>query len=172
MPNWCQNALVVTGDVEALKTWLNGEPFTFSKIKPTPEEAMKKNAFDDGGWYSWRVENWGTKWDVEDVQIEPSDIEGDNSVYAVFETAWSPPLAAFETLSKLLPTVTFKLSYLEEGVGFCGGALYQDGLVSEEFYNRPSVEGWREFASREFDWQPYDEEEDVKNVERQKAQTA
>jgi hypothetical protein len=167
MPNWCSNKLEISGDVEAFKTWLNGEPFTFSKIKPTPEEAMKKNAFDDGGWYNWRVENWGTKWDLEDVMIN-----FDDEAFTHVETAWSPPLAAFETLSKLLPTVTFKLSYLEEGVGFCGCAFYQDGLISEEFYDSPDSEGWREFALREFDWQPYDEEEDVKNVERQKAQTA
>jgi hypothetical protein len=168
MPNWCQNALVITGDLDAFSKWLNGEPFTLNKIKPMPPEYKDG---ESGQWYDWAVENWGTKWDV-DAQIEPSDIEGDNHAYAVFESAWAPPCAAIRTLSELLPTVMFRLSYLEEGVGFCGCSIFKEGMVSEEFYARPSVEGWREFASREFDWKPYDEEEDVKNAERQKAQTA
>ncbi len=40
-------------------------------------------------WYDWRIENWGTKWNVDD---EVSVIDNGNNEYEIlFDTAWNLP---------------------------------------------------------------------------------
>src|SRR5271155_1321112 len=62
-----------------------------------------KANFDKYGytyWYDWRLDQWGTKWNVDDPVV--SD-EG-NALTITFDTAWSPPLPIFEKLAAMFPT--------------------------------------------------------------------
>lgn len=43
-------------------------------------------------WYSWAIDNWGTKWDCYDV-----DVIG--PAHVIFNTAWAPPDIALQTLA-------------------------------------------------------------------------
>ena len=43
----------------------------------------------DDRWYSWRLQNWGTKWDAYEVEIDDSEMF--NGFEVTFDTAWSPP---------------------------------------------------------------------------------
>ena len=88
MPNHCKNEITITGNVE-----------TIEKIKDIIVDYDSENGFCEflnpiGEWdYDKAVEEWGTKWDiydVDDIVIEPERISFS------FETAWAPPLNAYE----------------------------------------------------------------------------
>ena len=149
MPNWCSNKIAVSGDLTKFKTWLNGEPLTLNKIVP-----MDQALLEGEGWYDWRIENWETKWDVEAIAEDLGD-----TITFIFESAWSPPRIVITKLAKLFPEIKIIHSYLEEGVCFVGKDVYANAdLVTEEFYDDPSKEEWKQLAAAEFDWEPYIEE--------------
>ncbi len=129
MPNWCNNSLLITGPNEELEKLLKdaeGEKINFSlaKLVPIPKELSED-------WYNWRVAKWGTKWDIGRVDIEKDD------GYACFnfETAWAPPVEAFNTISKNYPNLSFELTYDEPGMDFCGKSEFQNGLNSDNNYS-------------------------------------
>ncbi len=73
-------------------------------------------------WYTWRVSNWGTKWNTSGPTIE------DNIVS--FETAWSMPYEIFEELSLKFPNLKIKVKYADEDFGSnCGQIELQNGQV-------------------------------------------
>lgn len=96
------------------------------------EERLK---FNGDNWYDWNVRNWGTKWDVgvrdnEDYpETELVEEWSDRLIYR-FNTAWSPPLPAIETLSTQYPNVEFNLSY-EEETGWGGEVEFKNGECNE-----------------------------------------
>ena len=51
-------------------------------------------------WYDWAVNNWQTKWDtgVEDeTSISEEDLgDGRKQISFWFDSAWSPPIGAYE----------------------------------------------------------------------------
>ena len=57
------------------------------------KDSMMPPYFPDGTtddrWYSWRLANWGTKWDAYEVEIDDSELHYGFEVS--FDTAWSPP---------------------------------------------------------------------------------
>ena len=77
-------------------------------------------------WYSWRNREWGTKWDVEACIDRVNTFKNGNSeiVYS-FSSAWSPPCEAFKKICEDWPTLTFKLRYVEEGMGFKGCEVFK-----------------------------------------------
>ena len=125
MPNWCDNTLHMTHeDPEMIKrakfAFNRGEFLNEFLPCPTGEEE---------NWYSWNCENWGTKWDVgEEGMLSKEDLEEESdSVFLSFESAWSPPVAAYSKLEELGFEV--EAYYYEPGCCFCG--KYVDG---EETY--------------------------------------
>ena len=50
-------------------------------------------------WYNWAVNNWGTKWNVED-EVSVIDI-GDDNYEIIFDTAWSCPTGIIKEFSKI-----------------------------------------------------------------------
>lgn len=122
MPNWCSCQLEVSGDRKEMERLFKLSDSTkislsLEKLYPQPEDIGE-------GWYDWRVNNWGTKWDLNDVNIEDQ-----GECFTVnFETAWGPPLEAFEKISKDFPSLSFELSYQEPGMDFCGKATYENGI--------------------------------------------
>lgn len=57
-------------------------------------------------WYTWCIENWGTKWNVPDAVL---DSESDTELVYYFNTAWSAPIAVLQTLSEQFPDVLIEL---------------------------------------------------------------
>ena len=77
-------------------------------------------------WYTWRVRNWGTKWDIT-AKIEklgPQLKNGKRELVYTFDSAWSPPCAAFERISEDWPLLKFRLTYREEGMGVKGSETF------------------------------------------------
>lgn len=77
---------------------------------------LKKHGF--ANWYDWCVANWGTKWDVggSDGSISEST---DNELRLGFDSAWSPPLEAFD---RMISEQGFDIDayYYEPGAAYCG----------------------------------------------------
>lgn len=93
-------------------------------------------------WYSWSVQNWGTKWNsysYELVKREPELLE------FTFDTAWSPPEPVFEALAKRdeVKGLDIKIAAFDEGWGFAyiakigdGYCMSQDLEATDELYER------------------------------------
>ncbi len=166
MPNWCDNRLSIHGDPEQMKLfreWLGDKPLTLERINPLPEELKDTIAPTPKGqeekakelvakygapdWYDWRVNNWGTKWDVE---MDETDSTENDLVY-FFNSAWAPPEKAIETLSLRFPKLFFRLYYCETGCGFAGWNNYEDGLLASEYFSPDEDEAaYKKFIADEW----------------------
>lgn len=131
MPNYCNNYLHITGDEKSIsdfkkKSTEKKDKFleTFYPL-PTNIDMNESGAFP--AWYEWRVENWGTKWD-----IHPSlDEESPTHLTYSFESAWSPPVAALEYISNDYPGLSFFIKFEENGNNFIGYAKLEKGECIE-----------------------------------------
>lgn len=127
MPNWCENELRVTGNkenIDALLKLIESDDlsFDFEKVIPHPEE-IKPNS-EEG--YFFRVNNWGTKWRLEEDSII-IDRESDQETCIGFDTAWAPCLPIVTKLAELFPALKFKYTYGESDLDFSGFATFENG---------------------------------------------
>jgi hypothetical protein len=152
MPNWCNNTLELAHEDPAMLTRardaLNRGEF-LQEFIPVPEElkivagrvgddtdpkqieleaAEKRNReqFGYATWYDFCVNEWGTKWDVGGDGVT-TEIEN-GRITASFDSAWSPPTAAYEKLVELGFSV--RAYYYEGGMNFAG--IWEDGC--DDFY--------------------------------------
>jgi hypothetical protein len=124
MPNWCSNNFRIVGSTESLKPlWeqIDREEKFLEVIKPI------------GEWdYGNAVEAWGTKWDVNTDGMEFTDNgDGTAEISGFFDSAWSPPVDAFQTLSQDLDSCYLELCYFEPGMCFVG---YWDSEGADDHY--------------------------------------
>lgn len=160
MPNWCMNEIAIQGDKSELKKFADkskGKELSLETYYPEPdyEETEVNPAFPLPGeekksvmpdWWNWRVSHWGTKWDLCDLEGQEWEIRGDG--YPTnpfryefhFNTAWSPPEAAFVKISKDFPELTFVLKYAEGGCDFAGQLTVKNGQALEGTFNGPYAE--------------------------------
>jgi hypothetical protein len=155
MPNWCSNTLKVTGPKSDLSRFFRENKGTkgclsFERRAPTPEDMKKKKvrpAGDLGGiygtrpprdWYEWRIQNWGTKWDIDDTDLVCS--YNQHGLKYAFDTAWSPPVAWLETVCASYPELEFVLQYEELGMGFDGQVHASEGEIISRKDNELSDE--------------------------------
>jgi hypothetical protein len=86
-------------------------------------------------WYDWCVNEWGTKWDVGGDGIT-AEIEN-GRITTSFDSAWSPPIAAYEKLLDLGFSVR---AYYYEG-GMCFAGIWEDG--DDDFYDLSGYDSTR-----------------------------
>lgn len=138
MPNWCGNTLTLTHEdpemiLRAKDAFARGE--FLNEFIPVPADlrdttspnreensaAKLKKKYGYSDWYDYCVNEWGTKWDVgDDNGIQTYD---DHELIVYFDSAWSPPLSAYEKLEGLGFTVY--ATYYEPGCAFAG--IWEDG---------------------------------------------
>ena len=138
MPNHCYQQVEIHGPrflVKELYDHLTkADPEFCQLIMPMPFEQWlapktRCEGFEVEGWYDWRVKNWGTKWDVVDVDItQPLTIHDDeedtepSSMNASFSfncwTAWSPPIPVWDKLVEM--GLSVDADYQDEGMMFEG----------------------------------------------------
>jgi hypothetical protein len=126
MPNWCNNSVSITGPKDKIKVlWEAAQKpeeqggGLLQAMHPMPEFKT------DGGdvmpnWWNWRVSNWGTKWEVSAEGLEYSEDGDTATITGWFDSAWAPPVTAFEVYSEVNPDVVARLSYHEPGMCFVG----------------------------------------------------
>ena len=89
-----------------------------SADKPQP----MVDGFDN--WYDWRVENWSTKWDVNEfygVDRQPlNDSLDESTISFAFSSAWAPPINAYEKFLENNSDCSVRAFYYEGGCDFMG----------------------------------------------------
>ena len=144
MPNWCDNQITITGPnsvidkieeiVKTEDTHENTGLLNFFKPMPkelegttSPSSSAKKpqpmvEGFDN--WYDWRVENWGTKWELcEFYGVDRQHLNDslDESIISFgFSSAWAPPINAYEQFLRDNENCSLKAFYYEVGCDFMG----------------------------------------------------
>jgi hypothetical protein len=141
MPNWCNNNLTLEHDDPAMikRAYDALERGEFlQEFIPVPEQLkivagcvgdpdeQKKLEADTarnleelgyGNWYDFCVGEWGTKWDCGEQGA--SDIHPDGKLlHTFFDTAWAPPVAAYEKLVEMGFRV--EAMYYEPGMAYAG----------------------------------------------------
>jgi hypothetical protein len=156
MPNWCSNRAVVTGPAPVIREIteiLNRED------SPLLQWMVPQPKFEgESDWYTWNVNNWGTKWDICDVYFENQAEE--DSIEFSFCTAWSPPVDAFYTWAARDGRVQFRLEYWEPGAGYVGSAEY-DGeyLYTDDVDSGSDPVEYKRRASDVWGYEEYEEPE-------------
>ena len=150
MPNWCNNTLEISGCPKQLdefksksiiKSGMDVDIFIMGGCLPMPEElaicegktpeemAERKLKYGYDNWYDWRFENWGTKWDAQDSDIE----EDENGLTINFCTAWSPAIPYVKQVAKMYPDLIFDLYFMETGEWFAGRVTAKNEDVNEQY---------------------------------------
>jgi hypothetical protein len=88
----------------------------------------------DTRWYDWQVKNWGTKWDIADVNF----LDTDCGIWVSFQTAWAPCVEGLQAISKQFPLASFILGYHELGCDFAGAIAFTNGEVIDGRQFAPS----------------------------------
>ncbi len=164
MPNHITT--IITGPQQALSSLLDDiGRVDFEYLIPLPEN------YEQGGctgqhapgvvcWYSWNIENWGTKWNAYDSEVTEGRVK--------FETAWSHPWPVMQALSLKHPDVEFEVKYADEDLGSnLGHYRMKNGEQTGEAFEPQSPEAL-EFASQLLYGKPYAElraEWDAEEVE-------
>lgn len=166
MPNWCNNHATLTHSDSTLIDKIEQAEGVLQALIPCPEELndgelttsygdeakqkvvdAKKAAmiakYGFASWYDWNIANWGTKWDLCEVTKTRIDA---NTIQLSFDTAWSPPVEAYETLTGLEFGV--KAFYHEPGMCFAG--IYEDG-IDECYQDWGDSQGARDTLPKELD---------------------
>ena len=145
MPNYCNNNIVITGPnsvIDKIEKIAKGDkgdllqyfypmPKELNDTVAGPEPKTKKEKLEKrrlqveygaSNWYDWRVENWGTKWDImEFYNINRKEIGEDESEISLgFDTAWAPALGAYEKFIDENSNCSLKAYYYEPGCDFMG----------------------------------------------------
>ena len=119
MPNWCSNEVRLEHENPEMLVRVEAAleaGCLLGDFVPMPAELLEND-----GWYGWRLENWGTKWDVDGEVIE----SGKGWISLSFSSAWSPPIQAYRALEQTHGFTVFA-EYIEEGMCFKG--TYENGV--------------------------------------------
>ncbi|MDB4716193.1 hypothetical protein OAF92_01350 [bacterium] len=128
MPNWCENRVVITGDVKVL-----------TAIKEAADRGGLLEHLAPIGEYDYGVANstWNTKWEVHDVEVSLFEDGKTSNLHLGFDSAWGPPTGAYDIGSDRLG-ISIEASYYESGIGFIGeydSTLDINNTYSVEFNN-------------------------------------
>lgn len=158
MPNWCNNVVeieAISQDMIARVAEAAKKGSLLQEFIPCPQDLLDtvcgsvgvdgspaQTALEDqqalnvkkygySTWYEWKIANWGTKWDIGECTVE--EVEGSDgfALTLTFDSAWSPPVGAYEKLEAL--GFKIKAFYHEGGMQFAG--IWENG--SDDYY-----EGW------------------------------
>jgi hypothetical protein len=170
VPNWCSNRLTVSGERDEVIRFLeivgNGNSLLVDAqlaaraIDPDKEQQISAaviqcSKLDDmfsfnghvpepelegDGWYNWRIENWGTKWDASDASLgEMNTVDDQSSVEFYFQTPWGPAADWLIAVAKAHPTLQLEMVWNEEqGIGGVFNA--SQGLVEHTSLEMEQIE--------------------------------
>ena len=135
MPNHTDNRVILSHDdsqqIDMIYNIMNTENTPLCQtLIPMPKELEGTAGFDENGttgWYSWRRQHWGTKWDVYETHCTRIDA---NTLQLTFYTAWSPPIFVYDKLVEMGFEVSAR--YLDEGWMYIGEYIDGNGWTTDD----------------------------------------
>ena len=141
MPNWCNNHITITGPnkiidkIEKIVKEDDSKNGLLNFFHPMPAELrdttadgtkdkamIEKTGYSD--WYSWAVDNWGTKWEVCEFfgvdRQHLNDSLDESTISFSFDSAWAPPIGAYEQFLTDNENCSLVGRYYEGGCDFMG----------------------------------------------------
>lgn len=185
MPNWCDDRLILKGNVKDIKDLINkyftNNTIDFEKIIPEPKtekdcpsqyivkKEENRHIIPDEGrewfdWYGFHLIEWGTKWIVNDryiikrkdiIKLEEACGKEEIKIDYYFMTAWSPCIKIIEKLIELYPDLDITFAYYEGGEGFAG-ILDSNGT---DFMTTKNKEVRKIKRDYNFDWEGEEDDE-------------
>ena len=174
MPNWCNNNIKITGPnkiIDKIEKIVKDESGKSGQLlnhfHPMPEglrnttadgskdKAMIKK-YGYSSWYDWAVDNWSTKWDVNEFHgVERTELGIDESEISFgFDSAWAPPINAYDKFIEDNSNVTIRATYFEGGCDFMG--IWDNGIddcwtISDTAPKGSEDKFWKTSAGKELD---------------------
>jgi Ferredoxin-like domain in Api92-like protein len=102
-------------------------------------------------WYTWSLENWGTKWNAYSQDDTPGGYRTTPGTALQFDTAWAHPEPIIFALSEKFPDVEITVHFADEDLGSnLGSYIILDGEIENVIpygsdWNNPAV---MDFAAR------------------------
>lgn len=167
MPNWCNNHAILTHkDSTLIDKIANETEGVLQTLIPCPEELndnelttsygdeekqkvveAKKAAmmakYGYSSWYDWNIANWGTKWDL--CEVTKTRVN-ENTIQLSFDTAWSPPVEAYDVLTGM----GFEITAYYHEPGMCFAGIYEDG-IDDCYSDWGDSQGARDTLPKELD---------------------
>ena len=159
MPFWGEQPLGLLG-------YLMPEP----DYKEGDEKLVKdgiNHIFPD--WYSWRVDNWGTKWEVSIDHWERDDNDDGSVTFNFnFDSAWGPPTGVYDYVSANKEDWDIYATYIEGGM--CFGGYFENGqdcsfeLGSRDVTDAPAwwVDDYSWYYDQQEEWEMENDVETIK----------
>jgi len=174
MPNWCNNNITITGPnkiIDKIEKIVKDESGKSGQLlnhfHPMPkglrdttadgskDKAMIKK-YGYSSWYDWAVDNWSTKWDVNEFHgVERTELGIDESEISFgFDSAWAPPINAYDKFIEDNSNVTIRATYFEGGCDFMG--IWDNGIddcwtISDTAPKGSTDKFWKTSAGKELD---------------------
>jgi hypothetical protein len=155
MPNWNSNTIYIAGPADKIRAlWQRAQSghFYTNALTGLTEETggLLAAMVPIGEWdYDRAVAAWGTKWDISLDNLRLLEhTDGRASIEGTADSAWSPPIEAFEQYAEQNPDVTAELEYNEPGMAFAGHWRAENGVVVMDHT-----------------WDTYDTEEDEEDAD-------
>ena len=174
MPNWCNNNITITGPnkiIDKIEKIVKDESGKSGQLlnhfHPMPkglrdttadgskDKAMIKK-YGYSSWYDWAVDNWSTKWDVNEFHgVERTELGIDESEISFgFDSAWAPPINAYDKFIEDNSNVTIRATYFEGGCDFMG--IWDNGIddcwtISDTVPKGSKDRFWKTSAGKELD---------------------
>jgi hypothetical protein len=134
---------------------LTGRANLLQEFIPCPAELLESVAnfetnhamvakYGYSSWYDWNIAHWGTKWDFALDCVENPDA---NTVTASFDSAWSPPIGAYEKLMEM--GFEIEAFYYEPGMCFVG--KWDNGVDECYEYGSATSDTVRDMIGEELD---------------------
>ena len=151
MPNWCNNTVELYHEdpvmierareafnkgallnefipvPQALRDTVSGSMGEDKREAHEAQQKANREQYGYANWYDFCVNEWGTKWDIGADGYSADDIPG--GLMLTFDSAWAPPVAAYDKLEAL--GFTIRAMYYEPGMAFAG--VYEDG--HDDYYD-------------------------------------
>ena len=140
MPNWNSNTITISGPGNKIRElWARAQ-----------NQGLLEAMTPIGEWdYDRAVNTWGTKWDVSLEGLVLTETEHGGALISGYaDSAWSPPIEAFQAYANHNEDVYLEIKYFEPGMSFIGvwdseggDAYWEDvgGLILKEAENEDDV---------------------------------
>lgn len=134
MPNWCFNSVEIQGDTDKVAEFVkdiqaNELGLSMERYIPTPPQTTDSST----EWYTWRLANWGTKWDIDPDELDA--VYDEDIVSYSYPTAWAPNTSFWEFMSARFPELYITHHYDEPNMCFKGVATYKEGQMRDQVIN-------------------------------------